>query len=226
MFPCVIRQLLLVEDSIELFGISYALIETVALVRGIDYSATKITYHLEDHTGQIDAHFWLEGDDQVNQPQITTNCYARVVGSLRTSSENKVILVYHLEEVVDPNVVTTHLLEVLHVRFKAEAYKKRGVRSTLTTFKGDAMDTSEAPRSGGVDHGVADTTNPYALNPKNLMIYNAIKERSDSLGVNKRELKNKFTHMSNEELDNALDFMVQEGIIYTTVDADHYLTVE
>lgn len=221
--------MLLTEDHVELFGISYALIETVALVRGIDYSATKITYHLEDHTGQIDAHFWLEGDDQVNQPQITVNCYARIVGSLRTSTETRVIIVYHLEEVVDPNVVTTHLLEVLHVRFKAEAYKKRGVRSTITGFKGEAMDTTEPTRpggGGGADHGVADTSNPYALNPKNLMIYNAIKERSDSLGVNRRELENKFSHMSKEEMAGALEFMVTEGIIYTTVDADHYLTVE
>lgn len=231
--PVVIRQLLLVEENVEMFGLSYALIETVALVRGIEYSATKITYHLEDHSGQIDAHYWLEGDDQANHPQLTVNCYARLVGSLRVSSESKVIVVYHAEEVLDPNVVTSHLLEVMYVRYKAEAYKKRGVRSTYSTVGGTAMDTSEPVRvganavSGGGGGGFGgDSTNPYALSPKNLLIFNAIKDEGGSIGMGRKQLEQKFSHMSKEEIAASLDFMVNEGIVYTSIDPDHYLPVE
>lgn len=225
--PVVLRQLQMVEENVEMFGLNYALIEIVALVRGVEYSSTKVTYNLEDHTGQIDAFFWIEENDQVNQPQLATNCYARIVGSLRTSGESKVVIVYHAEEVTDPNVVTAHNLEVLYVRFKAEAYKKRGVRATYNnTFGGVAIinpSTHEQPSS---TTGFDNQSNSYGLNPKHLLIYKLIKENGGSTGLNRKELERKCSHISKTEMEAALEFMVTEGIIYTTIDADHYLSVE
>lgn len=222
--PVVIRQLLLADEGVEMYGRAFAMINTVVIVRKIDFTSTKITYTLEDHTGQIDAHFWLEGDDTSNQPNMTLNCYARIIGSLRNVGDTKAVVIYHAEEILDPNEVTAHMLEVLHSRFKAEAYQKNGVRNVLATsaFGGSQMNAAEPT----VKAEGQTQPNPYGLAGQNLAMFVAIRQNGGSIGMGRKELEQKFSHLSKQDIANALDHMVNEGMIYTTVDADHFLTVE
>lgn len=40
------------EDVIKLFGMEYKMVTVVALVRNIEHASTKITYELEDLSGE------------------------------------------------------------------------------------------------------------------------------------------------------------------------------
>lgn len=97
----------------------------IGIVRNIDNSSTKITYTIEDHTGQIDAYLWLEEEARKQKiPQVMQNNYLRVHGSIRMSGGVKSIMIFNMATVTSPNEVTTHLLEVLTARYKAEKYSK------------------------------------------------------------------------------------------------------
>lgn len=48
-----IKQILTQKDDImSMWGMEYKMITTVAVVRNIDHSSTKITYQLEDLSGE------------------------------------------------------------------------------------------------------------------------------------------------------------------------------
>lgn len=40
------------EDVVKMWGFEYKMITTVAVVRNIEHASTKITYLLEDRTGE------------------------------------------------------------------------------------------------------------------------------------------------------------------------------
>lgn len=109
-----------------MWGMTFGMVTCVAIVRGIDTSSTKITYLLEDNTGQIDAHYWLEEGDTFKTPDVMINNYARVYGTIRSHGGKKTLMIFKMLPVTILNEVTTHLLEVLNSRYKAEEFSKVG----------------------------------------------------------------------------------------------------
>lgn len=216
--PMSIGQILDSSDAgIQLFGINYSMVTVVAIVRQIDHSSTKITYQLEDHTGQIDAHLWLEEGDTSNTPPIRSARYARVIGSVRNQNVGKAIMIFKIDPVNSPNELTTHLLEVIFARYKGEQFAKG------TESGSDVATGKELSSNGGfmeVDQ------NLMGLTGKQLAVYKAIKNHVSDIGISRQELEQKFSHMSKTELQSIADYMTQEGIIYTSIDTEHFLCIE
>lgn len=221
--PLTVGQILESSDNgVQLFGVHYSMVTFVAIVRNIDHSSTKITYRLEDQTGQVDAHLWLEEGDTMNVPGIVAHMYARVVGSVRNQGGTKAVMIFKIEQVNSPNEVTTHLLEVLNARYKGEEFAKGsggGGGSGMTAASGE---TGSA--SGG---GFMETDgNAMGLSGKQLIVYKAIKSHVSDIGISRQELQQKFAHISAAEMQSITDYMTQEGIVYTSVDSDHFLCVD
>lgn len=107
-----------------MWGMTFGMISTVAIVRNIESASTRLTYLLEDFSGQITAHLWVDEDDTSKSPDIMVNSYARVYGTLRKFDGKKTIMIFKMFQVGSINEVTTHFLEVLNARYKAEQYSK------------------------------------------------------------------------------------------------------
>ncbi|XP_055617251.1 replication protein A 32 kDa subunit [Toxorhynchites rutilus septentrionalis] len=207
------------ENSVELFGIQYSIVALVAIVRHIDHSSTKVTYQLEDHTGQIDAHLWLEENDgALHVPGIIAYGYVRVVGSVRNQGDGKAIMIFNIEQVKHPNEVTTHLLEVLNARYKSEEYAKGGKGSRM-----EGLETEELSSGGFME---TDGGNTLGLTGKQVVVYKAIKSNVSEKGITLQELQRKFAHISVSEIKSITDYMIQEGMIYTSVDPEHFICVD
>ena len=107
-----------------MWGMVFGMVECVCIVRNIDASSTKITYTLEDHTGQIDAHYWLEEGDALKSPDVMVNNYTKIFGTTRRHDGKKTLMVFKMVPLTDINELTTHLLEVLMARYKSEEFSK------------------------------------------------------------------------------------------------------
>lgn len=198
--PVVIKQI--IESSTEgfsLWGVGIGIVSFVAIVRNVDHSSTKITYRLEDHTGQIDAHYWLEEGDSMHAPQVIVNAYARVYGSVRNQGGSKTIMLFRLEPMANINELTNHLLEVLNTRFKAEEASKNDVSNVAGTnneFTGSFGAALANGAAGSTNVG----TNPHGLNPKQLAVFEAIRADKSESGVSLQQLLKRFAHISEAEM--------------------------
>ncbi|KAL9695977.1 hypothetical protein quinque_015262 [Culex quinquefasciatus] len=219
--PLMVRHILeSSEAGIQLFGFQYAMVTFVGIVRHIDHSSTKVTYRVEDHTGQVDAHLWLEEGDNMNIPGVLINTYVRIVGSVRSQGGSKAVMIFKIAQIDSPNEVTTHLLEVLNARYKGEAYAKSAGIAGGSREGG----SGEGSTSGG---GFMDNeANSMGLSGKQLVVYKAIKSHMSDIGISRKELQSKFPHISPSEMQSITDYMTQEGIVYTSVDSDHFLCVD
>lgn len=117
----------------------------VGILRGYEVQSTKATYTIEDHTGEIKAIWWLEsdeGDSTPKLPPVKEGSYVQLFGSLRNQDGEKIIMVLRMFLVDDANIVTSHLLQVIHTRLQAEYNSKNPVScyslivvsTTLTIF--------------------------------------------------------------------------------------------
>ncbi|XP_034471795.1 replication protein A 32 kDa subunit [Drosophila innubila] len=200
------------EGNFKMFDVTYALVCAVGIVRNIETSSTKITYSLEDHSGRIDAHYWLEEGDAINAPDVMINNYVKIYGSVRSQAGQRVLMVFKLLNVLDPNEVCTHMLEAMHSRYKAEEYH----------VKGDSTSTNAAGMSSNVTSSQGNAM-VAGLDSKQLAVFQAIKSKQSEEGIHRSELKSKFSHISASEMNNILDFMISEGHIYSSIDADHFI---
>jgi replication factor A2 len=187
--PVVIRQILEAEEGLKLFEQNYSMLVFCAIVRNIDHSSTKITYLLEDNSGQIEGHYWLDNDGDNNQtPQVMLNSYAKIVGSARNAGGNKTLMIYKMIPIKQANRVTTHLLEVLNARYKAEAHSKK-----MET--GDNESVSMTASQAGAP------TNSYGLKGKHHSIFTAIQQHiGGESGISRQELERKLSHIQPSEM--------------------------
>lgn len=224
--PVLIKQLHdSTETSFSMFGMNFGIVCCVAIVRSIEQSSTKITYLLEDHTGRIEAHYWLEDGDDADRmsPDIMINNYAKVYGSLRSQGGTKTMMIFRLINIKDPNEISTHMLEVMNTRFKAEDYSKQ-----TSAFFGDQHGTSSI---GGVQdqkQRAMDTDSASSgLDPKNRAVFEAIRTyENQEQGISRKEIYNRFNKIDRKEMDSMLDFLTSEGHIYSSVDSDHFLSTD
>lgn len=177
------------------------MVSFVAIVRNVEHSSTKITYRLEDHTGQIDAHYWLEEGDSMNAPQVIVNAYARVYGSVRKQGGSKTIMLFRLEPMANLNELTTHLLEVLNARFRSEEASRKDISGggggTNIEFTG-SFGAALANGSAGSNSNVG--VNPHGLNPKQLAVFEAIRGDKSVSGISLQQLLKRFAHISESEM--------------------------
>lgn len=185
------------DDGLSLFDLNMGIVTFVAIVRNVDHSSTKITYRLEDHTGQIDAHHWLEEGDSLNSPQVAINAYARVFGSVRNQGSGKTIMIFRLEPMQTINELTNHMLEVLNAYYRAEAISK-GVGSTSGGDKNTGFGTAFG---GGNTFGAGSSDNGLGLDSKHQLVYDAIKKYGTEDGISIQELRRKFSHMRPNEIE-------------------------
>jgi len=219
--PVFIKQILLQQDDVfKLFGFEYKMVSTVAVVRNIDHSSTKITYSLEDRTGKINGHLWIEEGEAPRGAGIMLNTYVRVVGAVRQQGDAKSLLIYKIHPVKGINEVNTHMIEVVNARFQAEEYCKGGQMPGGNANGHVKMETT---------YGFGDSTasSTQGIEGKSLVIYKALQASTainPELGVSKQELYQKFPHISPHEIDNIITRLSDDGQIYSSIDVNHFVS--
>lgn len=230
--PLMIGHLTKDEIDLNVWGNEVRIVTTVAILKKIDQATTKITYELEDETGkmhylffvflihmvllylpgQILACYWLEAEKQKPEIPVQVNTYIRVHGILRNQDSKNFILILRIAPIMDLNELTSHLLEVIWYIAKAKILKDS--------------------KSGGSSN-FADTTNPndmevdsvHGMKSEETTILKIIQaETHTEFGIERCDIKKKIPAHLISRLDNILEFLSQEGHIYTTQSEDHFKT--
>jgi len=149
------------------------------------------------------------------------NSYARVVGALRSQGDSKSIMIYKIHPVSGINEVNSHYIEVIDARFQAEHFANadgKPLNGNVQKMDVDGQQQTSAavpPSESGLE----------GLNAKEKvvfkMIQGALADQSET-GYGRDEIIARFPHFSTEEIDTMLGKMTFEGLIYTTVDNDHF----
>ncbi|KAJ8290202.1 hypothetical protein GJAV_G00009880 [Gymnothorax javanicus] len=227
--PCTVSQLLSAKQAEDVFKVGeveIAQITLLGIVRSVEKSVTNVQYKVDDMTGPpVDVKQWVDVEDtSVESTVIPPGSYVKVSGNLRSFQNHRSVVAFSIRLVEDMNEVTSHMLEV--VRAHMMLSKPQGMVS------GGGMNSSMMPvsRPGGSGTGSgysgANDMSANGLSPIQNQVLSLIRSCPDAQGIHVQDLKQRLSGMSIAVIRKAVDFLCNEGHVFSTIDEDHYRSTD
>ncbi|XP_071441200.1 replication protein A 32 kDa subunit [Hetaerina americana] len=235
--PVTISQVLQAgDDGLKIGDINVHLATIVGVVKSVEISSTKITYVIQDDTGSINASIFIDtgdGNDASNQP-VVENSYYRLVGSIRMVQGKPFLMALKMMPLCELNELTTHLLEVIHTNVTAQQLLKKKENLSIpavnnnTSLPNSLMGASFDGRSANAMPGYGAAGGLMnGFTPQQQLVYNAIQNCMEGTGIHKSAIANSIRgRVSPKEIENILEFLSNEGHIYSTIDEEHFKTTD
>jgi len=212
-----------IEDVFTFEGTEIHQVTFVGIIREVQETATNITYKVDDMTGEsILVKKWIDVDDPLEQgrrSQCRECTYVRVVGNMKSfnSGNLRSVMAFSMVPVKDMNEISYHILDVIHANLSLKKGSADG--GGMLSRPGQQQ---QQQRGGMADAFGGGGMNDAGLTGSNKVVFNYIGSCSSEEGISIDELKQKNRNMSEQQLRNCIEFLSNEGHIYSTVDDDHY----
>jgi len=207
------------EDVFSFEGTDIHQITFVGIIRDIVETATNISYKVDDMTGEfILVKKWIDADDPIEQSrrsECRENTYVRVVGNMKSFNNGQVrsVLAFNMAPVKDFNEISFHLLDVIYANLDLKKNHENAANGSMMQSQ-PRYDMGNDFNGGGF--------NDAGLTGDNKVVFNYISSCTTEQGISIDELKQKNRNMNDQKLRSCIEWLSNEGHIYSTVDDDHY----
>ncbi|KAF4088049.1 hypothetical protein AMELA_G00078360 [Ameiurus melas] len=233
--PCTVSQLMSAaqaEDVFRVGEVEIVQVTIVGIIRSTDKSLTNIQYKVDDMTAApMDVKQWVDTEDpNVDSSVIPPDTYVKVSGNLRSFQNNRSLVAFSVRPLEDMNEITSHMLEVV----QAHLLLSKPQTMTGGGGGGSSMNSSMVPMSrpgqGGMGasggYSGANTMANNGLNPSQNQVLCLIKSCPEPQGISIQELKQRLSGMSMTIIRQVVDFLSNEGHIFSTIDEDHFRSTD
>lgn len=229
------------ENIFSLDSKELGMVAMVGEVMEISESSTSVVYKLDDRTGPwVKVQKWMDDQDPSDQSERAATregMYVRIVGHIRAFNKQRSVTAFHVRPLDDFNVLSHHLAEVLYAhlaatrgaplpeQFKQNQTTQQQIGGATPGGWGAPMATSTQQGGGAVYAGAqADT----GLPPAQQQVLTAITQCPMDQGINIHDLIKTMTQhgVAAERVRGAVEFLCNEGHIYSTIDDEHFKSTE
>ncbi|XP_056617877.1 replication protein A 32 kDa subunit [Triplophysa dalaica] len=228
--PCTVSQLMSAvqaEDVFKVGDVEIAQVTIVGVIRGADKSTINIQYKVDDMTSApMDVKQWIDTEDMgVENSVIPPGTYVKVSGNLRSFQNNRSLVAFCVRPLEDMNEVTSHMLEVVHAHMlqrKPQAMMVGGKGTSMMSTSHTSMASTGS--SGGYSGANMMLINGLSANQNQVLAL--IKSCNEPQGISMQDLKQKLNSMSINVIRQVVDFLSNEGHIFSTIDEDHFRSTD
>lgn len=215
-------------------------VSSVTLVGKLLMKEHKATYYkfiLDDGTGKIDLQQWSDDDEReiATIEAIPLNTYVRIHGLISSFQGERNVRSHAIRPITDHNEVTFHFLDCIFVHLYNS--KSQGLPTATNAGAGvpaggdmapNAPMAARAPLPNGLQNGNQYVAPPAAARGPNMtdlqqrvsQLYEA--NAVGDAGLHYEEVSRQIPGFSKEAVREAIDFLVNEGTLYSTIDDDHF----
>jgi replication factor A2 len=225
MLPVTVHQLMDVEqqgDSYYINGREVHQVTFVGRIVNVQESATNVLYKIYDNTADpFEVRKWIDSDDSTADIDKRSECregvIVRVFGHLRSFQGQKSVVAFAVNPITDFDEITFHMLDTVHAH--------------LALKKASSTSTTSIPSADMNSHGASTESYSYArsgMTPVQSSVYQSILQCRDEAGIFITDLlaQCKQKHMRDADVRQAVEFLSNEGHVYSTIDDDHYKATE
>ncbi|XP_026798159.3 replication protein A 32 kDa subunit-A isoform X1 [Pangasianodon hypophthalmus] len=210
--PCTVSQLLSARehrDSFFVRDMELNQVTVVGLIRRAKPTMTHLVYSLDDMTGPaLDVKQWLNLEDvNMNHCVIPPGTYVKVVGSLRSFQHHRSMVAFNIRRLDNFNEITSHMLEVIHAHLQSDSSSYSRMKNETTTI----INTS---------HASDPATMGFTASQR--QVFTLIKSCPLAEGISMQCLRNSLKYLSFYDIRTCLQFLINEGHIYSTIDDCHF----
>ncbi|XP_020509706.1 replication protein A 32 kDa subunit isoform X2 [Labrus bergylta] len=226
--PCTVSQLMSAAQADEAFrvgDVEVAQVTIVGVIRSTDKSMTNIQYKVDDMTGApMDVKQWVDTEDpSVDSTVLPPGTYVKVSGNLRSFQNHRSVVAFGVRPLEDMNEITSHMLEVVQAHMalnKSQTMPAAGGMNSNVT----PMSRPDTGSMGGSYVGAMEMNNGLSGNQNQVLCL--IKSCPDAQGISIQELKQRLSGISLAVIKQAVEFLSNEGHIFSTIDEDHYKSTD
>ncbi|XP_051999399.1 replication protein A 32 kDa subunit [Xyrauchen texanus] len=228
--PCSVSQLMSAvqaEDVFKVGEVEIAQVTIVGIIRSTDKSTINIQYKVDDMTAApMDVKQWIDTEDMgVDNSVIPPGTYVKVSGNLRSFQNNRSLVAFSVRPLEDMNEVTSHMLEVVHAHMqqsKPQAMMQGGGGMNMMPTSHTSLGGMGS--AGGYSGASMMLVNGLSANQNQVL--SLIKSCHDPQGISMQDLKQKLNSMSVTVIRQIVDFLSNEGHIFSTIDEDHFRSTD
>jgi len=228
--PCTVSQLMSASQADESFkvgNVEVAQVTIVGIIRSTDKSMTNIQYKVDDMTGApMDVKQWVDTEDpSMDNAVLPPGTYVKVSGNLRSFQNHRSLVAFSVRALEDMNEITSHMLEVVYAHMALNKTQTMsspagGMSSSMTPMSRPGMESM-----GGGYAGAKDMAN-NGLSASQNQVLSLIRGSPDTHGISIQDLKQRLGGMSLAVIKQAVEFLSNEGHIFSTIDEDHYKSTD
>ncbi|XP_059195753.1 replication protein A 32 kDa subunit [Centropristis striata] len=228
--PCTVSQLMSASQADEAFrvgDVEVAQVTIVGIIRSTDKSMTNIQYKVDDMTGApMDVKQWVDTEDPgVDSAVLPPGTYVKVSGNLRSFQNHRSVVAFSVRPLEDMNEITSHMLEVVQAHMALSKPNTMsgaggGMSSNITSMSKPGL-----TNTGGSYAGAMDMAN-NGLSGNQNQVLSLIRGCPDPQGISIYDVKQRLGTMSMAIIKQAVDFLSNEGHIFSTIDEDHYKSTD
>uniref|UniRef100_A0A8B9JGY2 Replication protein A2 n=1 Tax=Astyanax mexicanus TaxID=7994 RepID=A0A8B9JGY2_ASTMX len=168
-------------------------------------------------------------DPSVDSSVIPPNTYVKVSGNLRSFQNNRSLVAFSVRPLEDMNEITSHMLEVVQAHMLLSKPQVGGggggMNSNATPISRPGMGgMSSAGMTGGYSGANAMANNGLSANQNQVL--SLIKSCPEPQGISIQELKQRLSGMNVTVIRQVVDFLSNEGHIFSTIDEDHFRSTD
>ncbi|XP_016342370.1 replication protein A 32 kDa subunit-like [Sinocyclocheilus anshuiensis] len=196
--PCTVCQLMSAvqaEDVFKVGEVEIAQVTIVGVIRSTDKSTINIQYKVDDMTAApMDVKQWIDTEN------------------------NRSLVAFSVRVLEDMNEVTSHMLEVVNAHVQQSKPQK-----TMGGGGGmNVMPSMSSIGSTGSYSGAGMMLVNVSLSVNQNQVLSLIKSCHEPQGISMQDLKQKLSSMSVTVIRQIVDFLSNEGHIFSTIDEDHF----
>ncbi|KAM9353650.1 replication protein A 32 kDa subunit isoform 2-T2 [Symphorus nematophorus] len=228
--PCTVSQLMSASQADEAFkvgDVEVAQVTLVGVIRSTDKSMTNIQYKVDDMTGApMDVKQWVDTEDpSVDSTVLPPGTYVKVSGNLRSFQNHRSVVAFSVRPLEDMNEITSHMLEVVQAHMalgkpQSTSGVGGGMISKVTPMLGPGKESMGGSYAGANDMAY------NGLSANQNQVLSLIRSCPDPQGISIQDLRQRLSGISLAVIKQAVEFLSNEGHIFSTIDEDHYKSTD
>ncbi|XP_029360967.1 replication protein A 32 kDa subunit [Echeneis naucrates] len=230
--PCTVSQLMSASQADEAFkvgDVEVAQVTLVGIIRSTDKSMTNIQYKIDDMTAApMDVKQWVDTEEPgMDSTVLPPGTYVKVSGNLRSFQNHRSVVAFSVRPLEDMNEVTSHMLEVVQAHLVLS--KPQGTLAVGGGMSSNVMLTSHPGMSSTgmvVSYAGAHDMANNGLSGNQNQVLSLIRGCPDPQGISIQDLKQRLSGMSLAVIKQAVEFLSNEGHIFSTIDEDHFKSTD
>lgn len=233
LLPCTIGQIhaaQMVNDKFMLDNIELHQVTIVGYVRSVKETATWLAYEIDDMTsGPLEVKHFMDNDENTPPEEQTVamreNSYVRVCGNIRSFNNKRSLVTFRIVQLTDMNELTSHILEVIysHLHLKKAASGGPNMMETSSHQSSVTTGGSTSFAAGGESNNAVANTGLSNIQQQVAMI---IQNCHEDQGISIQEIYDKLRGLSHKSVQDAIEFLSNEGHIYSTIDEEHFRSTD
>lgn len=231
--PLTIKQLNTAEirdSKFKIDGKEVSQISLIGIILSVEVQNTNINYMIDDGTGKINVRVYVDTDDESQkQSQWRENMYVRVIGNLRVFQNGPSVVGFTLIPLTDFNELTFHFLECIHTHCTNTMQAPNSGSSQPAATLAQPMN-QPVKSEGGISVTMNDGNGGGAGNIGNdaqrqvMDVFN--KDSNSETGTSIGVVCERLPHLNREEIQKAIEYLSDEGHLYSTIDEEHYKSTQ